>query len=99
MECDLLKLNLGMAVSARKLTSRNPFDTLRRELRPEPMPESAGLMLCTAIDEPFDDPAWIFEPKFDGMRVLGHFDGQDVYLYSRNGNRQERQFPEIAQEL
>jgi bifunctional non-homologous end joining protein LigD len=63
------------------------------------MPETTGLMLCTAVDKPFNDPQWIFEPKLDGLRVLCQFDGEDVYLFSRNGNRQEIQFPEIVQEL
>jgi bifunctional non-homologous end joining protein LigD len=56
-------------------------------------------MLCTAVDESFDDPEWIFEPKFDGLRILCQFDGEEVYLFSRNGNRQDFQFPEIAQAL
>lgn len=63
------------------------------------MPDSTGLMLCTAMDEPFNDPEWIFEPKLDGLRILVQFDGEDVYLFSRNGNRQEVQFPEIVQAL
>jgi bifunctional non-homologous end joining protein LigD len=79
--------------------SLNPIERLEQELDPVPMPDSTGLMLCTAVDEPFDDSEWVFETKFDGLRVLCQFDGEDVYLFSRNGNRQEFQFPEIAEEL
>jgi hypothetical protein len=27
-------------------------------------------MAATLVDEPFDHPGWIFEPRFDGLRVL-----------------------------
>ncbi|MFL5814089.1 MAG: non-homologous end-joining DNA ligase [Bdellovibrionia bacterium] len=80
-------------------SSPNPIEDLAREMDPVPMPDSTGLMLCTAVEEPFDDPEWIFETKFDGLRILCQFDGEDVYLFSRNGNRQELQFPEIVQAL
>src|SRR5438874_9061360 len=57
------------------------------------------LQLCTLIDEPFDDPRWIFEPKLDGLRVLVWFDGQEVRLISRNDKEQGRAFPEIVEGL
>lgn len=77
----------------------NPIAALANEMDAVPMPDSTGLMLCTAVDKPFNDPEWVFEPKLDGLRVLCQFDGEDVYLFSRNGNRQELQFPEIVQAL
>src|SRR5947207_15539027 len=57
------------------------------------------LQLCTLIDEPFDDPRWIFEPKLDGLRVLVVFDGKTVRLVSRNDKEQGRAFPEIVEGL
>ena len=56
-------------------------------------------MLCTLVAEPFDNPDWIFEPKYDGLRVLGRFDGKDVVLLSRNNQPQNFQFPEVAEAL
>jgi bifunctional non-homologous end joining protein LigD len=56
-------------------------------------------MLCTLVAGPFDNPAWIFEPKFDGLRVLGRFDGERITLLSRYGESQNFQFPEIVQAL
>jgi DNA ligase D-like protein (predicted ligase)/DNA ligase D-like protein (predicted 3'-phosphoesterase) len=56
-------------------------------------------MLCTSAAEPFDNPAWIFEPKFDGIRVLARFDGIELVLLSRNNRPQNLQFPEIVQGL
>src|SRR4051794_12498209 len=66
---------------------------------PSPLPEAAGLMLCTLVAEPFDHPAWLFEPKYDGLRVLGRFDGHDLTLLSRNDQPQNLLFPEIATAL
>ena len=56
-------------------------------------------MLATLIAEPFDNPAWIFEPKFDGLRILGRFDGKNITLLSRNNKTQNFQFPEIVDAL
>jgi bifunctional non-homologous end joining protein LigD len=56
-------------------------------------------MLCTLIPDPFDDPNWIFEPKFDGQRILGRFDGQTVQLLSRYGHDDTLWFPEIPRAL
>ena len=56
-------------------------------------------MLCTLIAEAFDNPAWIFEPKYDGLRILGRFDGRELILLSRNQAAQNFQFPDIVQAL
>lgn len=41
----------------------------------------------------------MFEPKFDGLRVLARFDGKLLTLLSRNGKPQEARFFEIAKGL
>jgi ATP-dependent DNA ligase len=38
--------------------------------------------------EPFDDPEWLFEAKFDGFRAAA--DTVRGRLISRNGNRMQR---------
>src|SRR5207302_1916962 len=53
----------------------------------------------TLISEPLDDSNWIFEPKFDGQRVLGRFDGHKVQLLSRYGHDDTLWFPEIPRAL
>lgn len=90
--------------AARKETRRRsrgpqPKWAEQAHLKPAPMPRDVGPMLCTLIAEPFDDPAWIFEPKFDGLRVLARFDGRQLSLLSRNGKEQGRMFPEVAAAL
>jgi ATP-dependent DNA ligase len=38
---------------------------------------------------------WVYEPKFDGFRVLAFVDGEDLYLQSRTGKPLRRYFPEL----
>jgi bifunctional non-homologous end joining protein LigD len=42
---------------------------------------------------------WVFEPKYDGIRVIGVAHGDEVALFSRNGLEKTKQFPEIAEAL
>src|SRR5438552_11966832 len=68
-------------------------------LPPAPLPDAPAPMLCTLVAEPFDDPAWVFEPKFDGLRVLCRFDGRGLTLLSRNQQVQNFQFPDVVDAL
>jgi bifunctional non-homologous end joining protein LigD len=56
-------------------------------------------MMATLVDSAFDHPDWLFEPKFDGLRVLVNFDGRALTLISRNEKPQEGAFPDVASEL
>jgi len=78
--------------------ANNPRPLLR-SLHPAPMPRFVQPMLCTLIAKPFDDPEWLFEPKFDGQRILGRYDGRTVELLSRYGHDDALWFPEICAEL
>jgi len=68
-------------------------------LRPSPLPDAPVPMLASLVAEPFDDPKWIFEPKYDGLRVLIRFDGEELTLISRNGKSQSFQFPDVVTAL
>ena len=41
-------------------------------------------MAATLTQERFTGDAWLFEQKFDGIRLLAYKNGDDVKLYSRN---------------
>ena len=47
-------------------------------------PEWIEPMAATLTQERFTGPEWIFERKFDGIRLLAFKHGQDVRLFSRN---------------
>lgn len=45
-------------------------------------------MLATLVNEPFDDPDWVYEVKWDGYRALGFsLKNGDVQLLSRNNKQ------------
>ena len=46
-------------------------------------------------EEPFDDEHFIYEPKWDGVRVLIHKQGSRIEAYSRSGRAVTHKFPEL----
>ena len=37
-------------------------------------------MLATLVDEPFHEPGWVYEEKYDGIRILAYKEGSKVTL-------------------
>jgi bifunctional non-homologous end joining protein LigD len=58
-------------------------------------PEWVEPMAATLTQERFTGPEWIFERKFDGIRLLAFRQGTDVQLLSRN--RLPRNCPAVAE--
>ena len=57
-----------------------------KRVKAEPQPANITPMLATLADVAFDDPAWLFEIKWDGFRAICTIDaGAKVALTSRNG--------------
>src|SRR5438876_9447335 len=72
---------------------------LMKQLAPVAMPPAPLPMLCTLVAEPFDNAAWIFESKYDGLRIVGRLDGPALTLFSRNQAAQNFQFPDVVAAL
>ncbi len=53
-------------------------------------------MLATLVDAPFTRANWIFEEKYDGVRILAYKEGSRVTLISRNAIDRTENYPEIA---
>lgn len=53
-------------------------------------------MLATLVDAPFTRANWIFEEKYDGVRILAYKEGSRVTLISRNAIDHTENYPEIA---
>ena len=58
------------------------------------LPDWLEPMAATLTQERFAGEEWLFERKFDGIRLLAYKDEDDVRLYSRN--RLPQQLPAIA---
>src|SRR5438132_8510054 len=52
-------------------------------------------MLAKATDEIPGGDGWLYEPKWDGFRALVFFDGEEIYLQSRDLKPLGRYFPEL----
>jgi bifunctional non-homologous end joining protein LigD len=60
------------------------------------MPAEIHPMLATLVDEPFSDPDWIFETKWDGFRSICFVHNSDARFVSRNQIEMTAQYPELA---
>jgi len=60
-------------------------------------------MLATLAEHARTDPAFVFEPKYDGIRAIASLEPTgreaDVVLLSRLGNEKSAQFPEVVRAL
>ena len=54
------------------------------------------LTLAKTVDEPFDNDKWLFEIKYDGVRVLAIRDGENSHLYARSGTDITNRYPEVV---
>ena len=53
-------------------------------------------MLATLVDAPFHRPGWIWEEKYDGIRLIAVKDGRSVRLITRNDKDRTADFAEVA---
>ena len=60
------------------------------------MPEIIHPMLATLVDEPFSNPEWIFETKWDGFRSICFIRHGKARFVSRNQLEMTAQYPELA---
>jgi bifunctional non-homologous end joining protein LigD len=56
-------------------------------------------MLATLVKEPFDRPGWIYEEKYDGVRILAYKEGANVTLVSRNAIDRTERYAEVARAI
>ncbi|MHB1073874.1 MAG: DNA ligase D [Gemmatimonadaceae bacterium] len=55
-------------------------------------------MKATSVQQPPPEKSgpWVYEPKYDGIRLLAVASGRDVALVTRNGIDRAHSFPEVA---
>lgn len=90
-----------MSPAADSFDDRSPLNALdaaeRDCLERANMPRQPEPMLATLTHEPFSSDDWIYERKLDGVRCLAVRDGNGTRLLSRNHQRLDRTFPELAE--
>jgi len=78
---------------------RNPIPIQPADLHPvrkSAMPSRIGPMLATLSNQPFSDPNWLFEIKWDGIRALAHLSNKSLTLRSRNNVDITKRYLELA---
>jgi bifunctional non-homologous end joining protein LigD len=61
--------------------------------------EDVQPMLAETRSEPFDDPAWLFELKYDGFRAVVAREGSRPHVFYRRGAEATAVFPDLARAL
>jgi bifunctional non-homologous end joining protein LigD len=75
---------------------RPPGEVDLSAAREAPMPDFIPPMKATLATEPFSDPAWVFEVKWDGYRVEAVIRGGGVRLWTRRRQDAAVYFPDLA---
>ncbi|MCR5862791.1 DNA ligase D [Flavobacterium sp. J372] len=61
------------------------------------MPKDIKPMLATLVNEPFDDPGWTYEVKWDGYRALAYIENGKIELSSRNNKSFTEKYYSLAE--
>jgi bifunctional non-homologous end joining protein LigD len=59
------------------------------------MPRAIPLTLASLRQEPFSDPDWLFEVKWDGVRGIAYVSNGEVSVRSRAGREIAPEYPEV----
>ena len=77
--------------------SEKKIDVLLQKGISAKIPSALKPMLATLVNEPFDDPDWIYEVKWDGYRALAYINNGSVSIASRNNKSfDEKYYPITA---
>ena len=82
----------------KELSSAGSANSAVRDLRgavKRAMPPAIRPMLASIAEDPFEDPNWLFEIKWDGYRVVSFIENGSVRLVSRNQNDLGPRYPEL----
>jgi bifunctional non-homologous end joining protein LigD len=74
------------------------------KFRPMPLTRSIAFprvapIVPTARPQPFNHPAWLFEPKYDGFRGMLYLNRSGCTLHSKRGNLMMRRFQDLAEQV
>src|SRR5436305_15305473 len=73
--------------------------TGRKGIAQAAMPQFVAPMLCTLVREPFNDPDYLYEVKWDGYRIVSRIEKGMVRLNSRSGLDYTKKYPPVVEAL
>lgn len=85
--------HLAEEVNESKELQKLDAKALLRKAPKSAVPKNIKPMKATLINEPFDDPDWVYEVKWDGYRAIAHVSKTDVNLISRNNISFDKYYP------
>jgi bifunctional non-homologous end joining protein LigD len=56
-------------------------------------------MLATLVAKPFHEPNWVYEEKYDGVRIVAYKEGQQVSLITRNDMDRSASYSSVADSI
>ena len=71
----------------------------QNEGKKAPFPKTVRPMLATLVDQPFDEPGWQYEIKWDGYRAVAMINKGKVNLISRNNKSFNEKFYPVVDAL
>ena len=86
----------GVAPAFEEAPPKPPGEVDLTAARDAPMPDFIPPMKATLATDPFTDPAWLFEVKWDGYRVEAVVRGDAVRLWTRRRQDAAGYFPDLA---
>lgn len=94
----------GLTVEERSAPERRRAQVIRKAeafgaVPGEVPPQKQRFMLAASGQKVFTSKDWLFEIKYDGVRVFAYRRDDDIVLYSRNGRIVSRRYPEIVYAL
>jgi bifunctional non-homologous end joining protein LigD len=88
-------ISTGKAAGATRKAILNPEEL--PGAKKAAMPDQVPVALATLADNPFSNPDWLFEIKWDGERALSFVRDGEVELRSRSAREITQEYPELKE--
>jgi bifunctional non-homologous end joining protein LigD len=88
-----------IAVSESQKNENADIDNLIKKGEKSTFLSGVSPMLCSLIKQPFQDPDYLYEVKFDGYRIIAFVKKRKVTLSSRSGLDYTHKYTAVANEL
>ena len=95
---EAIDITIQVMKTKKETTSKNwkNIEALLQKGIATKIPSAIKPMLATLVNEPFDDPDWIYEVKWDGYRALSYINKGRVSISSRRNKSFEGKYYPIA---